>query len=102
MGVDPVLTEKNSKWEVTTRCLKSVPVIPSIPGIEKFSGTFLHSHDYRTPEQYQGESVLILGGGASGTDICIELSQHAAQVYLSHNNPLLTTRLPSNVAQVKG
>jgi len=119
--VDPVLTEKKSKWEVTTRCLKSekietnlfdsvmvcnghysVPVIPSIPGIEMFSGSFLHSHDYRTPEQYQGESVLILGGGASGTDICIELSQHAAQVYLSHNNPLLTTRMPSNVAQVKG
>jgi len=119
--VDPVLTEKKSKWEVTTRCLKSelietnvfdsvmvcnghysVPVIPSIPGIEKFSGSFLHSHDYRTPEQYQGESVLILGGGASGTDICMELSQHAAQVYLSHNNPLLTTRMPSNVAQVKG
>jgi len=119
--VNPVVTENNTKWEVTTKCLKteknvtnffdsvmvcnghySVPVIPTIPGIEKFSGSFIHSHDYRTPEQYQGESVLILGGGASGTDICIELSQHAAQVYLSHNNPLLTTRLPPNVAQVRG
>lgn len=119
--VNPVVSEENTKWEVTTKCLKtkevetnifdsvmvcnghySVPVIPNIPGIEKFSGTFIHSHDYRIPEAYQGDSVLILGGGASGTDICIELSQQAAQVYLAHNNPLLTTRLPTNVAQVRG
>jgi len=119
--VHPVVTEDNTKWEVTTKCLKtelvetnifdsvmvcnghySVPVIPKIPGIEQFTGSFIHSHDYRVPEDYQGESVLILGGGASGTDICIELSKQAAQVYLSHNNPLLTTRLPTNVAQVKG
>jgi len=119
--VNPVLSEENTKWEVTTECLKtkevetnlydsvmvcnghySVPVVPKIPGIEKFSGSFIHSHDYRIPEAYQGDSVLILGGGASGTDICIELSHHAAQVYLAHNNPLLTTRLPPNVAQVRG
>jgi len=120
--VNPITeSEDDTKWEVTTKCLKteqietnffdsvmvcnghySVPVIPTIPGIEKFGGSFLHSHDYRSPEVYQGESVLILGGGASGTDICIELSQHAAQVYLSHNNPLLTTRMPNNVAQVRG
>jgi len=119
--VHPVLTEKKTMWEVTTKCMKtehvvtnlfdsvmvcnghySTPVVPSIPGIEKFSGSFIHSHDYRVPEVYQGESVLILGGGASGTDICIELSKHAGQVYLAHNNPFLTTKLPPNVAQVRG
>jgi len=120
-SVNPVTREDQTKWEVTTKCLKteetatnffdsvmvcnghySIPVIPKIPGIEKFSGSFIHSHDYRTPEVYKGDSVLILGGGASGTDICIELSKQAAQVYLAHNNPLLTTRLPHNVAQVRG
>eukprot|EP00092_Neocalanus_flemingeri_P007944 GFUD01008571.1.p1 GENE.GFUD01008571.1~~GFUD01008571.1.p1 ORF type:complete len:438 (-),score=120.28 GFUD01008571.1:45-1358(-) len=119
--VNPVLTEDQTRWEVTTKCLKteevatnlfdsvmvcnghySVPVIPKIPGIAQFSGSLIHSHDYRVPEAYQGDSVIILGGGASGTDICIELSQHAAQVYLAHNNPLLTTKLPPNVAQIRG
>ena len=119
--VNPIVCESNTQWEVTTKCLQtgecetnffdyvmvcnghySTPVIPTIPGIDKFDGSLIHSHDYRTPEQYLGETVLILGGGASGKDICIELSQFAAQVYLSHNNPLLTTRLPTNVTQVKG
>jgi len=120
-NVKPVINEENTRWEVTTKCLKtktvqstffdsvmvcnghySVPVVPNIPGIEQFSGSFIHSHDYRVPEDYIGESVLILGGGASGTDICIELSAFAGQVYLAHNNPLLTTKLPKNVAQVRG
>jgi len=119
--VRPRISDGSTKWEVTANCLKtqqkeissfdyimicnghySIPIVPDIPDISKYSGTFIHSHDYRSPEKFDQKSVLILGGGASGTDICVELSKHAKHVYLSHNNPFLTTDLPVNVSQVKG
>ena len=80
----------------------SVPVIPDIPGIDKFSGKILHSHNYRRPEELRGERVVILGGGASGTDIMLELCHHAETVFLSHNNNPLASILPGNVRQVPG
>jgi len=108
-------------WEVTTRHLPtgetstasygavmvctghySVPVTPAIPGLEQHGGRVLHSHHYRTPQQFAGVKVLVLGGGASGTDIAVEVAGQAETVYLAHNNPPLTARLPDNVVQVAG
>ena len=79
----------------------SVPVVPNIPGIEFFPGKIIHSHNYRHPEDFQGEKIVILGGGASGTDIMLELCHHAEVVFLSHNNQPLPSVLPSNVLQVR-
>ena len=109
------------KWKVTSKCLQtsqetteiydsvmvcnghySVPVIPDIPGIDQYVGQTIHSHNYREPQHFAGETVIILGGGASGTDISIELSDHAKTVFLSHNNPPLPTVLPDNLHQVSG
>lgn len=47
----------------------------------------MHSHDYRNPEKYYGKTVIILGAGPSGIDIGIEITGHAAHVYLSHSGP---------------
>ena len=62
-----------------------------------FTGQVIHSHNYRRPEDFKDRNVIILGGGASGTDISIELSASASSVYLAHNNPPLPTVLPDNV-----
>ena len=35
---------------------------------------------FRIPEDYQGATVLVLGGGASGTDIAMELCREAKKV----------------------
>ena len=80
----------------------SVPIIPDIPGINMFPGRVIHSHNYRQPEDFRGESVIIVGGGASGTDIMLEVSGEASSVLLSHNNPPLPSILPANVRQVPG
>ena len=48
--------------------------------MDKFKGETVHSHNYREPDAYAGKRVLCVGGGASGTDISIELSGHAKQV----------------------
>lgn len=40
----------------------SVPHIPQIIGQKIFKGRQVHSHDYRTPEGFVGERVLVIGG----------------------------------------
>ncbi|XP_061103328.1 uncharacterized protein LOC133132141 isoform X1 [Conger conger] len=77
----------------------SVPYLPSIPGLEHFKGTLLHSHAYRVPEPFAGQSVVVLGAGASGLDISIELAGVNAQVTLSHGRPPLQVPLPPQVRQ---
>ena len=37
------------------------PSYPDIPGLEKFKGTVLHTHDYRRPEPYTGKKILVIG-----------------------------------------
>lgn len=34
--------------------LHHVPNMPDIPGMDQFTGTQLHSRDYRTPERFEG------------------------------------------------
>ncbi|KAI1902796.1 hypothetical protein AGOR_G00019750 [Albula goreensis] len=77
----------------------SDPYLPSIPGLEHFKGTLLHSHSYRKPEHFTGQSVVVLGAGASGLDISIELAGVNAQVILSHGKPPLAFPLPPQVRQ---
>ncbi|XP_025115607.1 flavin-containing monooxygenase FMO GS-OX-like 4 isoform X2 [Pomacea canaliculata] len=80
----------------------AVPKIPDIPGLGAFEGEVMHSHNYRTPKLFQDKTVLCLGAGPSGQDICVELASTARMVYLCHNKPLLETPLPDNVQQKPG
>lgn len=53
------------------------------------SGKVLHSHDYRYPEPFSGQSVVVLGAKASGLDISIELANGGAQVRVCQRKMLL-------------
>ena len=75
-----------------------VPLWPSIPGLESFPGILMHSHDYRHPDVFQGKRVIVLGAGASGQDICLEVAKKAEIVYLSHKK-ILPCKLPDNVKE---
>jgi len=44
--------------------------LPNYPG--RFTGTLIHSADYKEPKQLAGKRVLVLGGGNSGCDIACE------------------------------
>ncbi|WP_433040467.1 flavin-containing monooxygenase [Dactylosporangium sp. CS-033363] len=54
---------------------------PGYPGT--FAGEFLHSHDYRGPEQLAGRRVLVVGGGNSAMDIAVDASHVADSTLLS-------------------
>ena len=43
----------------------------------------MHSHNYRTPEDFKSKRVLCLGAAASGQDIAIDLSSKAEMVRLN-------------------
>lgn len=62
----------------------TMPHIPQLPGLEEFEaqcpGSVTHSRTYRDPDPFRGSRVLVVGAGASGVDISIELSTVAAKV----------------------
>ncbi|MFI0349381.1 flavin-containing monooxygenase [Actinomadura sp. 9N407] len=99
--VERVTTTGNGGHEVTTadgEILEAPLVIaatgefsrphrPDLPGLGSFSGTVLHSADYRRPEPFAGRRVVIVGGGNSAVQIAIELAA-TARVTLATRHPL--------------
>lgn len=57
------------------------PFTPRIEGQERFKGRQWHSHDYRSPEEFQGKKVLVLGAGPSGRDIAVQIATVAKKVH---------------------
>lgn len=99
VSVDPV---ENQKWLVKIMDVKSKqceeklfdfimvcvghyaePLIPSIDGIETFTGQCIHSHSYRTTGPYKNKKVVLVGGGPSGVDISRLLYPVAQKIILS-------------------
>jgi len=54
---------------------------PEIPG--KFEGEYIHSKDYRQPEQLTGKRVLVIGAGNSAHDIACEAARVGESCHLS-------------------
>ena len=46
---------------------------------------WLHSHAYRRADEFDGQRVVVVGAGASGIDIALQLSERCAQVFLPCN-----------------
>ncbi len=40
---------------------------------DRFEGEYLHSHDYRSPEKFQGKRVCVVGVGNSAVDIASDM-----------------------------
>ncbi|XP_026365177.3 flavin-containing monooxygenase 2 isoform X2 [Ursus arctos] len=87
-----VVTESNNKkqsavFDAVMVCSGHhiLPHIPleSFPGIERFKGQYFHSRQYKHPEGLEGKHILVIGLGNSASDIAVELSKKAAQVFIS-------------------
>ncbi|MCJ1379607.1 hypothetical protein MMC17_002709 [Xylographa soralifera] len=59
--------------------------VPDIPGLKEWKsawpGRIEHSKGYRQPHGFQNQNVLLVGAGASSTDIAREISPLAGEVY---------------------
>lgn len=54
------------------------PFWPRYPGQETFRGRQLHTAQYPGPEWFAGRRVVVVGGGASGTQHLMEIAAHTA------------------------
>lgn len=54
------------------------PFWPRYPGQETFRGWQLHTAQYPGPEKFAGQRVVVVGGGASGTQHLLEIASSAA------------------------
>lgn len=57
------------------------PNVASLPGT--FAGKVMHSSDYRSPDVFAGQRVLIVGCGNSAADIAVDAVHHARSVDLA-------------------
>ncbi|CQR65395.1 NAD(P)-binding domain-containing protein [Streptomyces leeuwenhoekii] len=54
------------------------PFWPRYPGQETFRGRQLHTAQYAGPREFAGQRVVVVGGGASGTQHLLEIAPYAA------------------------
>ena len=76
------------------------PRLGTVEDIAKYKGRLMHSYAYRDPAVFKDEVVLVVGAGASGCDIVLDVATEASHVYLSHCLPPFPSLLPENVTQV--
>ncbi|XP_059651579.1 flavin-containing monooxygenase FMO GS-OX5-like isoform X2 [Cornus florida] len=63
------------------------PRLANLPGIEKWSGNQVHSHNYRVPEPFRNQIVVMVGAGPSAIDISRDIAKVAKEVHLSSRSP---------------
>ncbi|MFB6677713.1 NAD(P)-binding domain-containing protein [Streptomyces sp. NPDC056390] len=83
-GVGGRLLVETSDGTWSTRALINAtgtwdrPFWPRYPGQETFRGRQLHTAIYPGPEAFLGQRVIVVGGGASGTQHLMEIAPYAA------------------------
>ncbi|MFD0353344.1 ArsO family NAD(P)H-dependent flavin-containing monooxygenase [Streptomyces sp. NPDC127110] len=50
------------------------PFIPAVPGRREFAGRQLHTVQYKSPAEFAGQRVVVVGGGNSGAQIAADLA----------------------------
>jgi len=62
--------------------VSGIPHLPTIPGLERFSGAVLHSSAFADGSAFAGKEVFVIGSGNSGHDVAQEMYARGARVTL--------------------
>ncbi|CDP09922.1 unnamed protein product [Coffea canephora] len=54
-----------------------------IPGVEGWPGKQIHSHNYRDPEPFRDQVVVLIGSAASADDISREIAKVSKEVHIA-------------------
>jgi len=65
-----------------------VPERPVLVGEEYFSGSILHSREYRNGKAFVGKNVLVVGMGNTGAEIALDLYEQGAHPWISVRGPV--------------
>ncbi|PVH79701.1 FAD/NAD(P)-binding domain-containing protein [Cadophora sp. DSE1049] len=101
-----IVLERNQDGTITRRIfhphhivqatgLNGEPRIPTIPGMETFTGTTLHSTQFNNPSTFANRKVIVVGTGTSGHDIAQGLHRHGASVTIVQRSPTFVLTLSS-------
>jgi putative flavoprotein involved in K+ transport len=63
------------------------PHLPNLPGQAQYRGQVLHAADYRRPDPFRQQRVVVVGGGNAAVQIGVELAQ-VAQTTLATRDPI--------------
>jgi cation diffusion facilitator CzcD-associated flavoprotein CzcO len=80
-----------AKRVVLATGLNAVPVTPSWPGMDTYTGEVLHSSAYRNGARWRGRRVLVVGAGNSGAEIALDLAEQGAHADLCVRGKLHVT-----------
>ncbi|CAI0413730.1 unnamed protein product [Linum tenue] len=61
----------------------SQPRIADFPGVKSWPGKQIHSHNYRTPQPFKDQVVVLIGHAPSGADLSINIAGVAKQVHVA-------------------
>ncbi|XP_047093819.1 flavin-containing monooxygenase FMO GS-OX-like 4 [Lolium rigidum] len=106
-----VRREAGGRWAVTSRKLGekgeqdeevydavvvcnghySEPRIASIPGVDAWPGKQMHSHNYRVPEPFLDQVVIVIGASASAVDISRDIASVAKEVHIADRSAPAST-----------
>ncbi|MEX5718787.1 FAD-dependent oxidoreductase [Geodermatophilus maliterrae] len=64
------------------------PFVPHYPGRETFRGRQLHTVGYRGAAEFTGQSVVVVGGGASAVQLLGELAAVARTTWVTRRPPV--------------
>ncbi|KAB5531320.1 flavin-binding monooxygenase-like-domain-containing protein [Coniochaeta sp. 2T2.1] len=95
-GADSPTTAHSFDRVVVVTGMLNLPNMPKFKGSELFTGSLIHSRQFRDASQYKGKNVILVGIGASAVDIqSFLVSAGANKVYLSHRGSFVV--LPRTV-----
>ena len=72
--------QRRGKSLIVATGIVSNPHVPDFRGRFRFAGTVLHSVEYRRPDPFRGQRVLVVGAGNSSGEICAELADAGVDV----------------------
>ena len=90
---DGSLREMRPEHIVMATSVSGSPNIPTIPTLEKFAGTVVHSSKFGSAESWRGKNVFVFGTGTSAHDIAQELHGNGARVTMVQRSPTLVTNV---------
>jgi hypothetical protein len=74
--------------------------VPNFPGLNKWPGRQIHCHNYRVPQPFKDQVVVVIGSGPSAKDIALDVSTVAREVHVSGRDPeIKPSKLSHNMWQ---
>jgi cation diffusion facilitator CzcD-associated flavoprotein CzcO len=83
----PPLVSWRARHVISATGTWRAPHVPDVAGRELFAGRQLHTVDYRGPEEFAGQRVVVVGGGNSAAQILAELSEAAETTWATTRPP---------------